>query len=210
LRLLTSPDFFWQTGVGNSPTLKVIQTNQGDGFMKPTALSPVVLAETQIPEGFEADTASAADTRRDRKVLLTSLLFTSSLVTFALTSLPQFISLPALATSPRFATPLVQPHKNQPDLKGLSITVSPAAGGETIHFSLSANSFSTAVTQVSFESSLKSGAVIQPGSAVQSDSKTVAIALPVSDGDHYTLQVVLQPSASVPIPNSQGTLAQKK
>jgi hypothetical protein len=164
--------------------------------MKPATSLPVALAETQIPESFAAETALSVDKRRDRKILLTSLLFTSSLVTFALTSLPQLISLPACEAGQRFAAPLAQPHKNQSDLETLKITVNPAA--ETVSLSVSSNSVSTA--------------------GIQSHAKKVAIALPMpedkEEGDRYTLHIILQPSAlqpnnSTPITLSQVALAQE-
>ena len=144
--------------------------------MKPAAPPPIILAETRIPECFEENTAPATETGRDRKVLLTSLLFTASLVTFAITSLPQLLPLPALQASQQLIAPKVQPHP-----KTLSITVSPAAGAETVQLSLSANAgASVPITQVNIEPS--------------NNAQKISIALPESD--RYSLQVSLQPSAA--------------
>ena len=110
--------------------------------MKPTVSVPINLAETEIPNSFEEKTFRSAETRRDRKIALTSLLFTASLVACAITSLPRFLSLPALEASPWFTAP--QPRT--------LITVTSAAGVETVNLSLSLSSASAVrVTQVSIQ-----------------------------------------------------------
>ena len=126
--------------------------------MKP-AVSPINLAETEIPSSFEENTFRSTETGRDRKIALTSLLFTASLVACAVTSLPRCLSLPALEASRLTAT---QPRT--------LITVTPAAGVETVNLSLSLSSASAVrVTQVS----------IKPDA-------------PVAGGDRYVVQVVLK------------------
>ena len=128
--------------------------------MKPAESVPINLAETQIPR-------SSADTGRDRKIVLTSLLLTGSLVAFVVTSLPQILSLPALEASPRFPAPVTQPQTKT------LITISPTADSKTVNLSFSLSSASDVrVDQV----------IVEPASW--------------SERDRYTVQVVFQPSAS--------------
>ena len=150
--------------------------------MKPAAPAPILLAETKIPENFEPEsfereTVLSAQPGRDRKIWLTSLLFTTSLVTFAATSLPQILPLPMLQVSQQLIASRVQPHP-----KTLSITVSPATEVETVNLSFSTNA------GTSVPMALK----IEPSNTAQK----ISIALPESD--RYNLQVSLQPRAAAP------------
>ena len=145
--------------------------------MKPVSPAPILWAETKIPDSFEENTVLRSETGRDRKIWLTSLLFTSSLVTFVITSLPQLLPLPTLQASQRLIAPRVQPHP-----KMLSIIVSPATEAETVKLSLSANA------GASVPMALK----IEPSNTAQK----ISIALPESD--RYNLQVSLQPGAAAP------------
>ncbi len=137
--------------------------------MKPAVFAPIHLAETQISSSFEENTLRSAETKRDRKIFLTSLLFTASLVACAVTSLPRFLSLPALEASQWFTVPEAQPHTKT------LITVTPAAGVETVNLTLSLSSASSVrVAEVS----------IKPDAPLSGSDR--------SGSDRYTVQVLLK------------------
>lgn len=125
-------------------------------------------------EGFAAP---PQEQKRECKLLLASLLFTSSLVAFVITSLPQILSSPALSNEQQFANAvqLTNPAKT------LSITVSSSTDPKTVHLSVSA------------DSTPSGSSALEAQPSVEINDKTVAIALPASTADRYTVNVTVQP-----------------